>query len=366
MKFAFASDHVLGGRAKATIHFVAEGLAQRGHDVRFLSTAVSVLARYRQNHSALDAVRHGRSYCHNGISCQAPQVLFHPQNLRIPFFNKLASPLYAAFPRLYVNNLDDFKEVDVVVIESGYSSMLYELIRQKLPNAKIVYWVSDDPISLNMHPRILSADRSAARDADHVVIASEQLINRYPRGRYLPKGIDANAFDACTDNPYHDKENKNVVSVGKMLFDNTAVIRAAELLPNFKFHVLGVDAPRVHPANVRFYGTVPFEKSIGFIKYADIGLAPYYETTGIQYLATSSLKLKQYAYCRLPVVVPGFAAPAGTGFYTYAASSGDSMAAAIRSASEERQRTSLDKKFCRPWPEIVDMVTDMLAGHFSS
>ena len=52
------------------------------------------------------------------------------------------------------------------------------------------------------------------------------------------------------------------------------------------------------------HGEQSFEALAAYIRHADIGLAPYRVADGEIYLAESSLKLLQYAYCRLPVMLP--------------------------------------------------------------
>ncbi|MDN3721707.1 hypothetical protein QW131_27420 [Roseibium salinum] len=58
------------------------------------------------------------------------------------------------------------------------------------------------------------------------------------------------------------------------------------------------------PENAVQHGEKPFKELVPFIRHADFGVAPYKMRKEDVYLAETSLKFLQYAYCRLPVVTP--------------------------------------------------------------
>jgi 2-beta-glucuronyltransferase len=61
------------------------------------------------------------------------------------------------------------------------------------------------------------------------------------------------------------------------------------------------------PAGVIHYDEIPFEETIGYIRHADFGIAPYRSDKAPTYLAETSLKLLQFAYFGVPAVCPHFA-----------------------------------------------------------
>jgi 2-beta-glucuronyltransferase len=87
--------------------------------------------------------------------------------------------------------------------------------------------------------------------------------------------------------------------------------------PDVQFHLIGVKPDDGLPDNVNAYGEIAFARTIPFIVHADVGLAPYRLSPGMGYLGQSSLKLLQYAYCGLPILVPIAAAPLRSNVYAY-------------------------------------------------
>lgn len=119
----------------------------------------------------------------------------------------------------------------------------------------------------------------------------------------VPQGIDKGLFDSCSSSPYA-AGTRNGVSVGNMLFDADAVRAMAAANPDVGLHVFGAGISGTFPSNVRLYGETAFLDIVPYIKFADFGVAPYRLTERERYLAESSLKLQQYAYCMLPVLAP--------------------------------------------------------------
>lgn len=339
----------------ASMHFVADELVKRGEKVSFLTTGFSYMSLLRGDTRSYDRKAVGAVYAHHGIQCVFPVKTFHPQNVHNTILNELLRPLYDRYGALYKA---DFQKLDtspeVVIIESGYSILLYRELRVRFPRSRLVYWVSDDPLSLRMHPSVLEADRELVAAPDVLkVIVSRGLRDRYPGSHYVQKGISVEQFDAPCANPYVATQSKwNVVSVGSMLFDRDALEGAASLAPEIAFHVIGPDAAARPPANVRYYGTLPFNQTVPFIKYADAGIAPYFETEGVGYISQSSLKMAQYSYCKRPIVCPSFASEGRKGFYSYRASDPTDMARAIRDAVTG-EGTEPDPSICLPWKEVV-------------
>jgi 2-beta-glucuronyltransferase len=94
------------------------------------------------------------------------------------------------------------------------------------------------------------------------------------------------------------------VWVGRSLLDRRALLTAAERLPSWRFHVIGDAGPLPQP-NVVAYGELPYAATVPYVRHADVGLAMYdtSDAAATRFFA-SSLKIVQYAYCGLPIVVP--------------------------------------------------------------
>jgi 2-beta-glucuronyltransferase len=98
-----------------------------------------------------------------------------------------------------------------------------------------------------------------------------------------------------------------------MLFDERFFHDVAPQFPDVDFHVIGCGTTFKGPANVFVHKEMPFRETLPYIRYADIGIAPYRVAPGVEYLSDSSLKLGQYEYLQIPAVCPDFAV--GTNSY---------------------------------------------------
>lgn len=353
MVFLFVTDHVIGGRAKATIHFVAEEFARRGFQVSALTTGVSALSRLKGDIRWRYLRDQGAKYEWKGVGCRIAPSLLHTQNFHVNAINLTIGPLASRESRWrWRSALNKFPaEPDFVIVESGYSVEAFGDLKKRFPRAHFTYWVSDDPVTLRMHPLVIDADREAAEHADIVVLAADKMERRYSRGVVLPRGIDIDAFLAPRENPYSTETN--VVSVGTMLFDRNLVEAAARRLPDFNFHVIGPAGGSSCPKNVKYYGLVEFDQTVAYIQHADVGLAPYFKTQGAEYLSGSSLKLNQYALCRKPIVVPKFACRDEDGYFAYDEESVDSLALALKVALQG-PGARLNPLRCTSWSEVCD------------
>ena len=102
--------------------------------------------------------------------------------------------------------------------------------------------------------------------------------------KVIHHGVDRSAFEQNVGDPYEGSGRVRVVSIGDMLFDKTAVLAAVEMFPDLEFHVIGNIEPFIEAQNVTFYGEMAFEKTVAYLKHADIGLAPYAWREGAEYL----------------------------------------------------------------------------------
>ena len=100
-----------------------------------------------------------------------------------------------------------------------------------------------------------------------------------------------------------------------------------------------------------------FARVVPFIKFADIGIAPYRVGAGADYLSQSSLKMIQYSYCRLPIVAPLFAAAGRAHVCAYRPVDPQSIVAAF-SQAQSFDRTGIDTASIRSWQEAVQLLFD--------
>ena len=80
-------------------------------------------------------------------------------------------------------------------------------------------------------------------------------------------------------------------------------------------------------------GKDEFNIIIPYVKFANIGIAPYKYRVGAEYLAHTSNQMIQYTYCRLPIVAPDFVAGHSPHVLGYVSDDVTAIRAAMTSAN---------------------------------
>ena len=281
-------------------------------------------------------------------------------NLKAPLLNRLTAPFFRFYdrflPKAVMARMASYTHI---LIESGPPPLLVHRIRQAAPQARIIYHAADRLRTIHVHPCIETALRDGIRDYDLIHIMAEAMREDFPEDApilYLPHGIAKETFDRATVSPYGVP--RNAVSVGDMLFDAQVIDTLAVAYPDWTFHLFGEKAvPSVSRANIVVHGEVAFEAIVPFIKFADVGLAPYRQSEGADYLSQSSLKMIQYSYCRLPIVAPTFAAAGRNHVCAYDPGDAASTVEAFQRA-EAFDRGTIETAGILSWEEAVRRLFD--------
>lgn len=300
----------LTGYRKASIHFVAQNWAAVGHDVRVISIGHSWLTylKDRPRFEAFAKTQRNRfATLRPNLHAAAYLPPIHAFSSGNPVLNALNRPAFA----LYGRSLPGFAQrairaADLVVIESGTALAFFDTVRRVNPLARTLYFCRDLLKSVGAAPALQLAEARAIPQFDLVCVPSAMLGQQLPPGgrvQVIPQGIDTELFDRPNASPY-PAGTKNAVSVGNMLFDELSVAQMAQAAPEVQFHIFGAHWKGAKTDNVILYGERDFESIVPYIQHADIGLAPYRLSEGEVYLAESSLKLPQYSYCGLPILMP--------------------------------------------------------------
>lgn len=305
------SSHVyLCETRKASVHFVAENWARMGHEVNFTTVGYSWINLFRRSERfhALRREQNNR-YRRYGDNLEAGGYLPLMHG-----FSSASRPLDWVGGRLlasYAGHLPDFiaervGRADLVVFESGTPVAFVETVRRLNPSARLLYFCRDLLSTVGASRMLQEIERRVIGLFDVVCVPSRRLGEGLPPGGrvvYVPQGIDEEVFARAAESPYAPG-TLNAIAAGDMLFDRAAVTAMAEAAPEVTFHLFGISWTGRPPANVRLHGERPFSVLAPHIRHADFGIAPYRYSAREAYLAESSLKLLQYAYCGLPVVVP--------------------------------------------------------------
>lgn len=310
-KIVILSSHVfLEGFRKASIHFVARCWAATGNDVFFTTVGHSALSRFKQK-DRYEALRREQD---NRYAKVEPRLFagaylppLHAFSTAKPFVNALVKPLFALYGRHLPSFVRDrIEAADLVVIESGTPIVFLDLVRRLNPRAKLLYFCRDLLRSVGAAPYLREVEQRGIGLFDSVCVPSRRLGEMLPSGgkvHFVPQGIEGAVFDRAEVSPYPER-SRNAVAVGDMLFDQVSVEAMAAAAPDVIFHLFGIRWRGDAPTNIRVHGEQSFETLAAYIRHADIGLAPYRVNSSEVYLAESSLKLLQYGYCRLPVLLP--------------------------------------------------------------
>lgn len=310
-KIVILTSHVfLRGYRKASVHFVASRWAEQGHDVHFLTIGHSwlTLLKDRPRFWALSE-RQANQFETIAPNLQAGAYL--PPLHAFSSGNRTLNAANGMLFRLYGNYLPRFARsvlaaADLVVIESGSALAFFDYIKRLNPEVRTLYFCRDLLRSVGAAPILQDMQATAIGRFDTVCVPSERLGALLPSGgcvRVIPQGVDATLFDGEQPSPYAPG-SRNAVSIGNMLFDEATVASMAAAARDVNFHVFGANWRSSVPSNVTVYGERDFESIVPFLQHADFGIAPYRLTKDEVYLAESSLKLVQYSYCGLPVLLP--------------------------------------------------------------
>jgi 2-beta-glucuronyltransferase len=354
MRITFITGHSAESKRKTGFHFWADILVKRGDQVNWVTTGFSKLTQFKDE-SRVPAGPYNQWAGSNPRSfVWVP--LFHPVNFGP--INTFLMPLFDLYPKMMPGAmLREIRNSDVFIIESGAGLMLVPDLAALSPNAKFVYFASDRMETLHAHPAIKTAEREALPFISLVRVISQSRLGDFkdhPNVRYIPQGIDRAAFDRTSGNPY--KTGKNIVCAGDMLFDAASVEIMARAFPDWHFHLFGKDAV-IKPAlaNVTAHGERDFESTISYLKHADIGLAPYRATEGGDYFAQSSLKIAQYSYAKLPVLVPDKLRDTPSHLIPYRPGDAESIQQAVETAIAY-DRSKIDAGAIPDWNDVIDQI----------
>jgi len=305
------SGHYLRSKRQAGFHHLARAYWRLGWDVTFVTAPISLLSRLRGDFRfeypvAAEANRPIR--VNERLTSFVLMTTLHPINLRSSLINAIARPLLGRYAKTNLGPLADFLgRSDLVVFESSAALLLVDRVRLLAPRARLVYRVSDDLRTLGLHPLVLDAEQRVLATFDLVSTPSRFIYDALAgRGRVELQGhaIDKQVFDQPCESPYRGGPNAIHVGIARG-FNYESLATAARVAPDMTFHIIGPEPRRATSENVVFYGELPFEATVPFLKHADIGLDFIARREGVESF-TDSLKIIQYSYCLLPILRPSY------------------------------------------------------------
>ncbi len=334
--FLIITRHDFRTDRKVHLHHYAQELSKLG-EVRFFSVGFSQLSRLTMDTRLPLAETSNRVQSVDGVDCYLWETLAHPFNLRLDALNPISRQLFARYGAHAPKQLLDWAaDSRFILIESGLSIMLFEAVKRANPDARVVYFASDDLSAIGCSPALSDELKRTIDRYDAVFALSRGLASRFPKhlpAYYLPYGVEPDYFDATAASPFQG--GINGVTVGSTLFDAEFFRIAATQFPETTFYLIGC-GPKASPLaqypNVRLMGEMPFRSVLNYFRHADFGIAPYDVRKLDPHFAESSQKLTYMGILGLPAVCPMQAVGPYAGRFGYVSGDRDSVRAAIDAA----------------------------------
>lgn len=357
MRVMLITGHDALARRKTGFHYWTQILARRGVEVDFLTVGLSRATAWKANSRAFTGPFNQWETLAPHAQRFAWRPLLHPFSLNNDLLDRLTWPLFSLYPLLLPAAVKArAAQADIILIESGIGLTLTRTLARHAPNARFIYTVSDRLETLTFHPLVSAAERDALPLFHRVRIPAMAMADDFPPQvpvTYIAQGLDKTAFDQPHTSPYEGP--RHAISVGDMLFNPRVIETLARRFPDWTFHLFGKRARLAEPlANVREHGEQPFDQLVPYIKFADIGIAPYFEAPGVDYISQSSLKMIQYTYCRLPIVAPRFAAAGRDHVMPFNAEADEASLVDAFEAAIGYDRSRIDLSQVLSWEQVTE------------
>jgi 2-beta-glucuronyltransferase len=346
---------------KASTHFLASGLSSLGHDIYVLTVGVSlarVVGAPHRNKGAFSYLTWKREPDH--LWKRVHFDLLHRPARERGILSKIL--VHLSSNKLRKSALRPLGQVDAIVIASGLAVSYYDFIRRTYPSARILYNAADDLAGVGYSGAILGAERHALLTADAVRTPSALLANTFPNGTkwaLVPHGVDKAVLLHERPSPY-PAASQNAIMVGSTLLDWGALTAISEAIPHIDVHVFGVASRDGGPRNLKLHGEVAFSDLAPYLQHASCALAPYKLDASSAYIAESSLKIRQYRVCGLPIVCPDTLAIEGDDVFHYDPETLSTVADALHAALARGKRPY--DKHLPTWSEVAVDIERLLLG----
>lgn len=246
------------------------------------------------------------------------------------------------------------EQADLFIFESTPALLLFERFKTLNKNARYIYRVSDDLRFLCNHDVVLETEERIACEFDLVSVPSSKIYHIFeglPKLKLHLHGIRKEIFDRNYRNPYKVSKNPNVIFVGNSYFDYDFLEKASHIFSDWQFHIIGPIPDLPQKDNIIAYGELPFERTIPYLKYADIALQTRCYSPGVESLS-DSLKVIQYTYCHLPIVAPEYLYSSRSHVFYYHPQDTNSIQNALKSA-RDFDSSNIETDEIYSWNELV-------------
>ena len=341
-KITFFTGHYWETKRKAGFHWLADAFLQLGFDVLFFTAPISYLLKLKGDYRFQFPLQKEKGRLiekKQGLYSYVHFTPWHVANLRSTVLNRLSKPLFKNYDAFPISKEAEafIAQSQMITFESTPGLFLFDRVNGINHTAKYIYRVSDDLRLLNVHPLLLEMEKQVYNKFDLVSVPSSYIydvLKAYGKEKLKLQfhGLNKNIFDSSTSNPYLPN-SFNLVFVGNSHFDHNFLQIASDLRPNWQFHIIGPLKELPGNKNIIAYGEMPFEQTVPYIKFANVGLQARSYSPGAESLS-DSLKMQQYTFCGLPIIAPAFLESNKRNVFYYEIGNRSSIEKALDQASE--------------------------------
>lgn len=306
-KVIFLTGHYYNSKRKAGFHFLAEAFQKKDYEVTFITSVVSLLTFLKRDHKVhekgfIENLFHKLYF--NNIKSIINFSFLHPVDRNSNFLEKIGSYFF----KLSKASQEEIIGANYIIFESVPALLFFDRVKEINPNAKTMYRMSDDTEVIKLAKCVIEYERNILNRFDIVSVPTKFMYDKF--SKISPKnirldfhGIDKKLYDMAMESPY-DKNTINHIFVGNSYLDENFIDIASALFQNHQFHIIGPFKKNIKRGNVIYYGQMPFEKTIPYVKFASTGLQIRENRDGAAGTLADSLKVLQYTYCKLPIIAP--------------------------------------------------------------
>ncbi len=334
------TGHYLESKRQAGFHWLADAYWRAGWEVVFFTAPISWLSWLRRDYRFNYPIRKEANrlrWVQDRLGSFVWFTPWHPCNLRSELANNLTKDLFSSYGEMPLGCGESLvASADMIIFESTPAQLLFEQFKRINGRARYVYRVSDDLNLLRCHPSVMESEKRNSSKYDLLSVPSRFIFERFkhlPNARLHYHGVPEHLFAGADTNPYRGDWDINAVFVGNVDFDADFLDRASRMFPNWGFHIIGEVGRLPNRPNVLAYGEMPYDQTVSYIKYADIGLHTLAYTLRAQSFS-DTLKVVQYTHCRLPIVLPEFIPSQRTNAFSYSPADDESIRKALLAARD--------------------------------
>lgn len=248
----------------------------------------------------------------------------------------------------------------MVIFESTPALMYFKSFQKVCPNTRFVYRVSDDLEYLNCHPSVIRYETKIASEFNLISVPSSFFLRKFSNlsnVRLHHHGLAMNLFEKDYEMPHtFQRFEKNIIFIGNSSLDGNFIKIGATLFPNWGFHLIGPFQNNWNMGNIMTYGELPFDETIPYLKFSDIGLQTRTVSKGFESLS-DSLKVIQYTWMKLPIIAPIEMNSTRSHVFYYKQNDSSSIGEALVKAANY-DRSKIDISGILSWKELAQVLAN--------